>query len=104
MLGVLQVLDFGHFRAFQRVDFSIDVGQRLLVHGAEVLAARLLRDLLQRRLVDVHGAWHECRAAEEIDGRRRSHAARAGPDAVHLDVALLWPVPPLSTDRSRPRW
>ena len=56
VLGVLQVLHLRHFRAFQRVDFAIDGGQRLLVHGPEVLAARLFRDLLERRFVDFDGA------------------------------------------------
>src|SRR5262249_47521486 len=56
------------------------------VRGAEEAAAGLLRDRLERRLVDVDLHRPVDGVAEEVLHRKRRHAARAGPNGVDLDA------------------
>ena len=103
VFGVLQVLDFGHFRSFQGVDFAVNLAQSILIDGPKVLARPSCRRSCAASSHRSSPVGPQSRAAKHVNGRNRRHALRADTDTVDLDIVLGRQLSCLLRRRSRRR-
>ena len=79
-----------HLCLFEFVNLGENLRQRLVVGGAEIFAARLVSDLLQRLFVNHHFLLFVVQTSELVDvARSLGHAVCAYAYRVNLDLVFL---------------